>query len=117
MKWRTITTEEDIEEMMRQSQSTACLVYKHSTRCTMSEMIKYILEEEWDFGETELIPYYLDILAHKKLAAKIADDFQVYHQSPQVLLIQEGECTFDEDHKAISVEEIREHLEDNPWKF
>lgn len=117
MKWRTITTEEDIEEMVRQSQSTACLVYKHSTRCTMSEMIKYILEEEWDFGETELIPYYLDILAHKKLAAKIADDFQVYHQSPQVLLIQEGECTFDEDHKAISVEEIREHLEDNPWKF
>ena len=117
MKWRTITTEEDIEEMMRQSQSTACLVYKHSTRCTMSEMMKYILEEEWDFGETELIPYYLDILAHKKLAAKIADDFQVYHQSPQVLLIQEGECTFDEDHKAISVDEIREYLEDNPWKF
>ena len=117
MTWRTITTTADLERLVEQSQSTACLIYKHSTRCTMSEMMKYVLEEEWDFEETELIPYYLDILSNKTLAAKIAEDFQVYHQSPQVLLIQKGECTFDEDHRDISIEEIREHLEDNPWKF
>lgn len=117
MKWRTITTTADIEALIKQSQSTACLIYKHSTRCTMSEMMKYVLEEEWNFEETEVIPYYLDILSNKALAAKIAEDFQVYHQSPQVLLIQKGECTFDEDHRDISIEEIREQLEDNPWKY
>ena len=117
MKWRTITTTADIEALIIQSQSTACLIYKHSTRCTMSEMMKYVLEEEWNFEETEVIPYYLDILSNKALAAKIAEVFQVYHQSPQVLLIQKGECTFDEDHRDISIEEIREHLEDNPWKY
>ncbi|MFK7947650.1 MAG: bacillithiol system redox-active protein YtxJ [Saprospiraceae bacterium] len=117
MNWKNITQETDLVDIKELSKSTACLIYKHSTRCTMSEMMKFVLENEWNFEEDELRPYYLDILAHKSLAAKIADDFQVYHQSPQVLLIQNGECTYDEDHRDISIEEIREHLEGDVWNF
>jgi bacillithiol system protein YtxJ len=117
MNWKTITSEADLKEIVELSKSKACMIYKHSTRCTMSEMMKFVLEDEWSFDEKDIQPYYLDILAHKPLAAKIADDFQVYHQSPQVLLIQNGECTYDEDHRDISVEELREHLEDNVWNY
>lgn len=117
MNWKTIKSEADLKKIVELSKSTPCLIYKHSTRCTMSEMMKFVLEEEWDFKANEIQPYFLDILANKSLAAKIADDFQVYHQSPQVLLIQNGECTYDEDHRDISVEELREHLEDNVWNY
>lgn len=117
MNWKTITNETDLEQIVELSKSTTCLIYKHSTRCTMSEMMKFVLEDEWDFEEGEIQPFYLDILAHKSLAKKIADDFQVYHQSPQVLLIQNGECTYDEDHRDISVEEIRDYLEEDVWKY
>ena len=102
MNWKTITSEADLKEIVELSTTTSCLIYKHSTRCTMSEMMKYVLEEEWNFEEDEMQPYYLDILAHK---------------SPQILLIQNGECTYDEDHQDISVEDLREHLEDETWKF
>lgn len=117
MNWKTITSEADLNEIIELSKSTSCMIYKHSTRCSMSDMMKFIIEEEWEFAAEEVQPYFLDILAYKSLAAKIADDFQVYHQSPQVLLIQNGECTFDEDHRDISVEELKEHLEDNVWNY
>lgn len=50
--------------------------------------------------------YYLDLLAHRNISNKIAEDFQVYHESPQVLLIRNGECVYDESHMAITMDEL-----------
>jgi bacillithiol system protein YtxJ len=35
----------------------------------------------------------------------VAQLFQVHHESPQLLLIKDGECVLDQSHGAISVEE------------
>ena len=50
--------------------------------------------------------HYLDLLAHRSLSNKIADDLNVYHESPQVLLLQNGECVFDESHQVIRMQDI-----------
>ncbi len=34
--------------------------------------------------------------------------FSVEHESPQILLIKNGECVYDESHNAISMDEIVE---------
>lgn len=115
MTWTDITTIEQINTIAKMSSTTPCVIYKHSTKCYQSEMIKYILESEWPFESEALQPYCLDILQHREIAVKIAEVFEVYHQSPQLLLIQDGECTFDVDHLDISVEELKEALEDDFW--
>ena len=38
--------------------------------------------------------------------------FSVHHESPQVLLIRNGECTYDASHLDISVAELHECYED-----
>ena len=38
----------------------------------------------------------------------IAEKFKVHHESPQVLVIINGECTYDESHMGISMDEIIE---------
>ena len=41
----------------------------------------------------------------------MASKFDVYHESPQVLVIKEGECIFDASHFDIQVPELNELCE------
>ncbi len=52
--------------------------------------------------------YYLDLLNYRTISNAIAEKFSVYHESPQILLIKNGECTYDESHGGIRMEEIVE---------
>jgi bacillithiol system protein YtxJ len=50
--------------------------------------------------------YILDLINNRSLSNKLAEEFNVWHESPQVLLIQDGKCTYDESHTAIRMEDI-----------
>ncbi|MBL7713048.1 MAG: bacillithiol system redox-active protein YtxJ [Chitinophagaceae bacterium] len=90
--------------MKEQSHSRPVVIFKHSTRCSISMMAKGRLEraeapESVDF-------YYLDLLSYRPVSAKVAEVFSVHHESPQVLLIKNGECTYEETHNGISMEDL-----------
>jgi len=52
--------------------------------------------------------YYLDLISYRELSTKIAEDFDVFHESPQVILIKNGECSYDESHSGINMDDIIE---------
>jgi len=52
--------------------------------------------------------YYLDLISYRELSAKIAEEFSVFHESPQVILIKNGECSYDESHSGINMDDIIE---------
>ena len=54
--------------------------------------------------------YFLDILNYRDISNQIAQDFQVNHESPQLLLIKDGECVLDQSHGGISLEEALAEL-------
>ena len=84
------------------------LIFKHSTRCSISTMAKYRLEDDWNFEGKKLEPYYLDLINYRDLSKEVAEKFDVHHESPQVLLIKNGECTYDASHLDITVSELHE---------
>jgi bacillithiol system protein YtxJ len=110
ISWKNLTSLQQIEEIIQESHRVPCLVFKHSTRCNISSIAKYRLEDDWQFKSETLQPYYLDLLNHRDISAKLADQFQVHHESPQILIIKNGECTFDASHLDISVDELEEQL-------
>jgi len=104
MQWSVLTSEEQLAALLEKSFNKPQVIFKHSTRCSVSSVIKARLEagtlpEHIDF-------HYLDLLAHRSLSNKIAEDLNVYHESPQVLLLQNGECVFDESHLVIRMQDI-----------
>lgn len=101
-----------LEAIVERSNSVPCLLFKHSTRCEISSMAKHRLESKWDLNDDEVEPYFLDLLKCRPISAAIADKFGVYHESPQVLLISNGECIYDASHLDISVNELRLSLLD-----
>ncbi len=84
-------------------------IFKHSTRCSISRMALKQFENEFDL-EGSVTPYYLDLLNHRDISNEIATRFQVYHQSPQLLLIKEGKSIYDASHSDIDAVELKERL-------
>jgi bacillithiol system protein YtxJ len=108
MNWNTINSIKDIEELKNDSSSQVFMIFKHSTTCSISAMAKSRLEKKWDFEEKEIKPYYLDLLSYRPISAFIAETFQVHHESPQAILIQNGASFFDTSHLDITVDELHE---------
>jgi bacillithiol system protein YtxJ len=86
------------------------VIFKHSTRCSVSLMAKKRFEMDWDLIPENTSLYFLDLISHRDISAHIAEIFQVHHESPQVLVIKDGECILDASHGDISAEEVAESI-------
>lgn len=108
MEWIKIT---DIDQIKHIKDSEGfSVIFKHSTRCSVSSMAKRSFEADWENIPKETPLYFLDLIAHRDISAQIAEVFQVQHESPQMLLIKNGECILDSSHSDISTEEIAESI-------
>jgi bacillithiol system protein YtxJ len=108
--WEKLTSIAQVDDIIEQSARVPCLIMKHSTRCSISSLALHRLEDDWDFAPEKIKAWYLDLLAHRDVSAHLSKHFDVHHESPQILLIRDGECFFDASHLDISVEEIKEQL-------
>lgn len=104
MNWINITTAEQLDEIKERSSTTPQVIFKHSTRCSISSMAKNRLERSTQPSHIDF--YYLDLIKYRSLSSKLAEDFDVWHESPQVLIIKNGKCVYDESHSGIRMEEI-----------
>jgi bacillithiol system protein YtxJ len=66
------------------------------------------LERAWDADQTPA--FYLDLIAYRPISGLIAEKFNVEHQSPQVLVIDKGNCTYSATHWDISMDELKPFL-------
>lgn len=109
MRWNDLTQPSDVQTLTELSFREPVVVFKHSTRCSISSMAKARLdrEEHWDQGQF----FYLDLLKHRDISTAIAENFDVHHESPQVILLSKGECVYDASHNAITVSELKEQLD------
>ena len=108
MNWTPINELHDVEAIIERSKNVPCLILKHSTTCPISSLAKHRLEKQWSDAEKGIEPYYLDLLRYRDISHQIAATFGVRHESPQVLLIKNGECVYDASHLDIRVDELRQ---------
>ena len=106
MNWIDLADEQQLNNLKELSTQRAQLIFKHSTRCGISSMVKSRLERSTPLDTIDF--YYLDLIKYRQLSNKIAEDFSVYHQSPQVLLIKNGECIYEESQNGILKDDIIE---------
>ncbi len=106
MNWIDLTDVSQLAEIKEQSKVKPQLIFKHSTRCSISSVAKSRLERSTPPENVAF--YFLDLIKNRDISNKIAEEFSVFHESPQVLLIKNGECVYDESHSGISMDEIEE---------
>jgi len=105
--WRILTDLGQLNEIIELSHQQPVLIFKHSTRCSISRFALKNFENEFDFTKEELQPYFLDLIEYRNISNEIANRFEVMHQSPQILLIKDGKCIYQESHDGIEVESLK----------
>ncbi len=106
MNWNYLKNTESLETLKQLSTIQPQVIFKHSTRCSISSMIKNRLEKTQ--APDQLNFHFLDLIAFRSLSDRIAEEFIVEHESPQILVIKNGECIYDESHNAILMDDIIE---------
>jgi bacillithiol system protein YtxJ len=107
MNWNKLTNAAQIQEIKALSVTKPVLIFKHSTRCSVSSMSLDRLMRNWKTDdEAKVVPYFLDLIANRSLSNQIEEEFNIPHESPQVILIRNGQSVYDTSHYGISYPEI-----------
>lgn len=113
MNWlplESISQVDEIANQSEQSDSSAILIFKHSTICSISSMALNRLERKWHITEDRITAYYLDLRKFRDVSNYLEEKFQVKHESPQILLIKNGHCVFNSSHNLISADNVLDNL-------
>lgn len=94
-----------LDEMVAVSDQKPALIFKHSTRCSISRFALKQFENEFAL-EDRIDAYFLDLLEYRDISNEIANRFQVMHQSPQLLLIKNGQSVYDASHSDIDAGDL-----------
>jgi bacillithiol system protein YtxJ len=106
--WIPLSKIEDLTLIVEQSKIRPQAIFKHSTRCSISSVAKGRLERAGKSENFDL--HYLDLIKYRDISNAIADQFDVQHESPQIIMIKDGKCVYDESHNGISMDEIEEQV-------
>ena len=110
MNWNKLTSEKELENIDIESKNIPIMIFKHSTRCSISSTALNRLEREWkDNDNDKLKPYYLDLISYRDISNEISNKYNIIHESPQVLIIKDGACTYNNSHMGINYSEIISH--------
>ena len=107
--WEHLEHREQLERIKEESAEKDVLIFKYSTRCSVSGMALSRLDRSWNGEEMKRVKaYFLDLISYRNISNAIEEIFEVRHESPQVLLIRNGESIYDSSHMAISYPAIKD---------
>lgn len=106
MNWIDLNDETALLNAVKSSYNNkGIIIFKHSTRCSISSVAKSRLSLKWSFQD-ELPTYYLDLIKNRSTSDLVAEKFKIPHESPQLLFIKNGECIYNASHLSISVKNL-----------
>ncbi|PWA10562.1 bacillithiol system redox-active protein YtxJ [Flavobacterium laiguense] len=106
INWIPLTNLGQLNEIVALSNEKPVAIFKHSTRCSVSRFALKQFENQFDSADAT-DTYFLDLIEYRDVSNEIASRFQVVHQSPQLLLIKNGQSVYDASHSDIDAEELK----------
>ncbi|MCB0658548.1 MAG: bacillithiol system redox-active protein YtxJ [Saprospiraceae bacterium] len=106
MLWIHLINDNQLDQIIEDSFQVPVFIFKHSTRNSISSIALHRLETEWPFIRQNHKAYYLDVNRNRQLSRMVAEQFGVHHESPQLLVILNGECIYDASHLDIQAREL-----------
>lgn len=105
MNYTEIIDIEQWQQILAKSNENPVVVLKHSTTCPISAAAYR------EFTSEALQNAYLvKVIEHREVSNEIAKDLQVQHASPQVIVIKDGQATWQATHYHVTAKAIKEAL-------
>ncbi len=110
LPWQEITALEQVDQIEEASKTKTQAIFKHSTRCGISRMVIRNFESSFDVEGNQIDLYYLDLLNYRDVSSEIATRFQVFHESPQFIVIRNGETVHHSSHSMITPQVLHQFI-------
>ena len=110
MNWKHLTSAGDLDNAISASDLGTVVLFKHSTRCNVSRMALKMFEQGWDESLKDVTAYYLDLLENRPISAAIGEKLNIEHQSPQMLILKNGQVVHHSNHHDIDVNTVKNYL-------
>ena len=110
LNWINLENLKQLEEINAQSFSIPVVIFKHSTSCSVSRMALKNFEREFDISNSTIVLYFLDLLSFRAISNQIALDYQVVHQSPQLILIKNAVSVYNISHSDIDAQDLKNQI-------
>jgi bacillithiol system protein YtxJ len=110
-QWKILESESILEQALMDSHQKVVALFKHSTRCGVSSTVMNRLIREWPFEKPDFDFYYLDLIRYRPISNRIAEELDVHHESPQLIIVKNGKPVFDTSHFGITTESLEKALD------
>ncbi|MHA7058943.1 bacillithiol system redox-active protein YtxJ [Aquimarina sp. M1] len=110
LPWQELKSLEQLAKIKEDSKIKTQAIFKHSTRCGISRMVIRNFESSFDLSDNQVDLYYLDLLSHREISSEIAARFQVYHESPQFIIVRNGVAVHHASHSAITPQVLHQFI-------
>lgn len=108
--WIALTTLKQLDEIVQNSNSKTQVIFKHSTTCGISRMVLNMFTQNYVLSDEQMDFYFLDLHSHRDVSSEVGYRFQVFHQSPQLLVIKNGTAVAHESHGAITEIDLMKYI-------
>ncbi|AOK88891.1 bacillithiol system redox-active protein YtxJ [Paenibacillus sp. SEL1] len=106
-----MTTVQQLNTALEASSDKPLLLFKHSTRCPISAGAYQEVESYLHGAPNENIEYgIIYVVEDRPVSNETADRLQVKHESPQAILIKDGEAVWHTSHSNITARALHDHL-------
>lgn len=109
LDWVEITSLSELDQAIENSSERPAIFFKHSTRCSISSMALNRFENEWK-DDTEGTLYFIDLIKNRDVSNALSEKADVFHQSPQAIVLKDKKSIYDASHSAISATDIFEKI-------
>ncbi len=110
VNWIPLNSLDQLEKIKTQSKMETIGIFKHSTRCGISRGVLRQFENSFDESMSQLKVYYLDLLNFREISNEVGYQFQVIHQSPQLLMIRNEEAVVHASHYDIMSIDLKQFI-------
>ncbi len=110
LPWQELNSIEQLDQITKSSKTKTQAIFKHSTRCGISRMVIRNFESSFDLDENQIDLYYLDLLNYRDVSSEISARFQVFHESPQFIVIRNGETVHHSSHSMITPQVLHQFV-------
>lgn len=110
-QWNILTDPKQVDEVVHASEKGPQLIYKHSHTCGICHAALEEIEEKFDDIHSKADMHFVNVKKSRPVSDAAAEDLGVRHESPQVLIIDEGKCVWHKSHWSIKADAILEVFE------
>jgi len=105
--WIALEQVDQLNEIIEQSYEKPVVIFKHSTRCSISRFALRQWESDCQTESLTVDFFLIDLLNFREVSQQVSERFQINHESPQIIVLKEGKAISHASHQDIQWEEVK----------